>query len=120
MPRKVFERYLERDVACFATGAANSDRLIPQHRLGGMGGNRRETPSAILTFDSIMNVAIETDPWWQRQAYRYGWKLQNGDDPLTSPVWHRTRGWLMLDDEFGVRQATAEEVEDWKERKWMI
>lgn len=81
-----------------------------------MGGNRPETPSAILTFDAITNGNIESDPWWQRVAYRNGWKLLSGFEPQTTPVWHRTRGWLMLDDEFGIRRATPDEVADFRDR----
>lgn len=115
MDRKVFQRFIDRDRACYATGI-EGPTLVPQHRLGGMGGNRRETPSSILTFDSITNGLIETDSWWQQTAYRCGWKLRSGDDPLTSPAWHAYRGWLMLDDDFHTRLATPEEVLEWQTR----
>lgn len=121
MDRKRFARFLERDRSCYATGVSG-ETLIPQHRCGGMGGNRRETPAAIITFDAVTNNLIETDSWWQKQAYRNGWKLHSHLDPTTTPVWHRRRGWLMLDDEFGIRPATHAEVGAWlnylKEMGW--
>lgn len=115
MTPREFEKFLDRDQWCYATGTAGS-ALIPQHRVGGMGGNRPQSPSAIITFDSVTNGHIESDPWWQRKAYENGWKLRSGFDTLQCPVWHVRRGWLMLDDEFGVRAATTDEIAEFKER----
>lgn len=81
-----------------------------------MGGNRPKQPSAIISFDSIANGNIESDPWWQNQAILNGWKLRSGFAPESTPVFHRTRGWLMLDDTFGSRQATLDEVRDFQAR----
>lgn len=109
-----FERYLNRDETCYATGT-RSELLIPQHRAGGMGGNRPQNPAAIIVLRSDVNNLIETDPQWQSRAYYRGWKLRQGEDPLESPVWHVLWGWRMLRDDFTMRPATREEISEWKQ-----
>lgn len=109
-----FQRFLDRDETCYATGT-HSDMLVPQHRSGGMGGNRPENPAAIITFRSDINGLIESDPAYQRLAYFRGWKLRN-EDPLEAPVHHVLWGWRMLLDDFTFRAATPAEIEEWT--KW--
>lgn len=112
MDKKTFQRFLDRDGGrCYATGR-EGDTLVPQHRLGGMGGNRPENPAAILTFDSIVNGDIESDASWQRKAYGFGWKLRAGDDPLLVPCFHVYYGWRVLKDDFTFRAATRGEIDD--------
>ena len=115
MKPRDFDRIKQRDLWCYATGKGG-ETLVPQHREGGMGGHRPENPAAIITFDSQINGLIESDSWWQREAYRSGWKLRQGFKSIETPVFHRYRGWLMLDDLFTFRAATPEEVQQFKAR----
>lgn len=67
-----------RGRACVLS-AVQSDRVVPQHRQGGMGGraNKHRLPN-LLWIDSILNGLIETDAEWAKLALAWGVKV---------PIW---------------------------------
>lgn len=93
-----FQRYLDRDgERCMHCGT--TEGLVPQHRLGGMGGRRSQLPSNIVTFCGQFNGLIESDPKLAAVARYHGWKLRPGDDPLLVPIYDRAaHAWFYLDD----------------------
>jgi hypothetical protein len=102
---KQFQRYLVRDGGCVHCGEL--DAVSPHHRLNrGMGGSKtRDVPSNLIVICSSLNFLMEANSYWAETARQKGWKLRNGENPLDVPVWHYTRGWVMLDDEFKVRET---------------
>ncbi|MGI6878798.1 hypothetical protein [Microbacterium sp. gxy059] len=83
---------------CVMTGTSG-ERLVPQHRAGGMGGrrNKHELPR-LLWIDSIMNGHIESDPEWQATAKAWGVKISLHADPERVPVWFRhEHTWFVLE-----------------------
>jgi hypothetical protein len=105
MNKKEFQKYLDRDHGrCWHCGTSDTT-LIPQHRLGrGMGGSKsllRNSPSNIITFCSLANGQIESDPKAQDQARNFGWKLSNFQDPKNILVFDAYDGnWYLLNDQY--------------------
>lgn len=69
-----------------------------------MGGSKeRDRPSNIITLCSFYNGLIESDSFAAERAREMGWKLRNGQNPTTTPVWiPRLASWVLLDDEFNM------------------
>lgn len=67
-----------------------------------MGGSKSvaaNAPTNILTFCALGNGLLESDADLQSQAYSYGWKLRQSDDPRNVMVYDvYTGGWFLLDD----------------------
>lgn len=95
-----FARYLRRDgERCLHCGT--TETLVPQHRLGGMGGQRSQQPSNVITFCGKFNGLIESDPAAAETARRAGWKLRPGQDPLVEPVYDKAaEAWFFLDNNY--------------------
>jgi hypothetical protein len=84
---------------CVMTGT-EGDRIIPQHRQGGMGGRRdKHLPVNVLWLDSLLNGIIESDAAWQAAAKAWGVKVPIWvGDVSTVPVYFRFEGgWFLLD-----------------------
>lgn len=93
--------------ACVLTGS-EGDRIVPQHRQGGMGGRKdKHAPARVLWIDSIFNGLIEHDPEWQAIAMATGVKLWSTVDPERVPVWfRREQTWFVLEGD-GRREVSA-------------
>lgn len=93
---------------CVMTGT-EGDRIIPQHRQGGMGGRRdKHQPVNVLWLDSILNGHIESDAGWQATAKAWGvkvpiWVTEVADVPVYFRFEH---AWFLLEGD-GRRQITA-------------
>jgi len=101
MTPKEFEKFLARDVRCSHCGRAD-DTLVIQHRANrGMGGSkRRNSPANLLVLCSEINGLIESDANWAATAKRFGWKLEQWEDPEIAPVYDVPIGvWSVLDNE---------------------
>ena len=77
-----------RGRACVLSGAQN-DRIVPQHRQGGMGGRTHKHRLVnLLWIDSILNGLIETDADWAKLATARGVKVPLWvDEPARVPVY---------------------------------
>ena len=97
------------DNRCAWTGM-ESDRLVPQHRMGrGMGGSKLANRlSNGVMLDSLINGQIEADADLQAEAVRRGVKVSRYANPLHVPVLLAAHGWVLLDDDGGF--TTVEEV----------
>ena len=82
---------------CIMT-ATESDRLVPQHRQGGMGGRRNKHRLAnLLWLDSIANGLIESDPRLQAVAKAWGVKVSLHANVEEIPVFRPHMGqWFRL------------------------
>lgn len=102
MTPKQFEKYLNRDGGCVHCG--ETEAVAPHHRANrGMGGSKvRDVPSNIVVLCSWMNGRIESHAKLAHQAHLVGWKLWQGEDPATTPLWDaNVSNWVLLDDKFG-------------------
>lgn len=109
--KKEFQRYLARDGHCLHCGE-HGDTLVPQHRRNrGMGGSvSRSAASNIIVMCSEFNGAMEASETASVTAQRFGWKLRQGQDPLTTPVFDSWEGvWYLLDDKFEKRETPWED-----------
>ena len=100
MKPKVFARFLARDNGrCYHCGT--TEGLVPQHRRGGMGGGRDQSPQNIITFCGIHNGEIESDPVKAEEARAFGWKLSNWQSPADFPVYDRySQRWYYLTPDY--------------------
>ena len=85
---KEFKKFLARDGHCYHCGTTD-ETLVPQHRRNrGMGGSvSRLAPSNVVVLCSLLNGLLEASESHSVTAQRYGWKLRQGQDPLTTPVY---------------------------------
>lgn len=98
---------------CVMTGT-EGDRIIPQHRQGGMGGRRdKHQPVNVLWLDSILNGLIEHDAGWQATAKAWGVKVPIWvRDVAAVPVFFRfEHAWFVLEGD-GRREITAADALD--------
>lgn len=106
-PKPLLRALEARDgVACAWHGAeARSDlckwgTLVPQHRLGGMGGSAtKHRLSVVVWLDSLTNGLIESDPVMQLEAYERGIKIRGDLDPEQTPILHAVHGRVLLKDD---------------------
>lgn len=99
VPRKSLAIILERDGHICVMTATDTERLVPQHRQGGMGGRAdKHRPVNLLWLDSIMNGHIEADAAWQTTAKVFGVKVPIWVDNVARvPVFYRAeRAWFRL------------------------
>lgn len=98
---------------CVLTGV-ESDRVVPQHRQGGMGGRPdKHRPENVLWCDSILNGLIESDATWQDIAKAWGVKVPIWVRDVTAvPVFFRhEHAWFAITRE-GRREIPALEALD--------
>lgn len=98
---KEFQRILRRDNESCYHCATDDQTLIPQHRANrGHGGSKSANKlSNLITFCSIANGLLESDPDFADLGRHNGWKLSRYDDPLKVPVFDVGSGrWWRLDD----------------------
>lgn len=71
-----------------------------------MGGRKdKHRLSNVVWLDSIVNGEIESVPSMQREAVRRGIKISGFADPERTPIEHAKHGFVLLDDNGGVRPA---------------
>ena len=110
MTHSRFTKFLIRDVYCWHCGSTD-ETLIPHHRKNrGMGGSKLlNNPANIIVMCAAINLAMEADPGLAEAAHKYGWKLDGWADPVTRPVFDRSKGvWFYLDNDFN-RVVTRKE-----------
>lgn len=74
--------------------------LVPQHRLGGMGGSAtKHRLSVVVWLCSETNGLIESDPLMQQAAYLWGFKLRGDVDPQEAQILHAVHGPCRLRDD---------------------
>lgn len=98
---------------CVLTGTAG-DRIVPQHRQGGMGGRPdKHRPANVLWADSLLNGLIESDAEWQAIAKAWGAKVPIWVRDVTLvPVFYRfEHAWFLLEGD-ARRQITAVDALD--------
>lgn len=117
MTAKEFDRFIQRDGSDYTQGQHPlSGMLVPQHRYGGMGGGKaKHRPSNVISFNSMVNGELESNYTVARIAREKGWKIEAWQDPAETPVFHALRGWVILDDNYGIRPATVAEVQAFRE-----
>lgn len=117
-PRALLHALDERDghVCAWHGADARSDvcrpgTLVPQHRLGGMGGSAtKHRLSVVVWLCSAANGEIESDPVMQRAAYLWGFKLRGDVDSEAAEILHAVHGRVLLKDDGTVVPV---EVEPW-------
>ena len=103
-PKKTLAIIDRRDASwartCVMTGV-QSDRIVPQHRQGGMGGRAdKHRPANVLWLDSILNGQIEDDAVLADVAILRGVKISLHADPELIPVYFQSdRAWFTLTGE---------------------
>lgn len=102
VPARVLRALDARDApygrVCVMTGTS-SERIVPQHRAGGMGGRKgkHQLPN-LLWMDSITNGLIETDADWQAVAKAWGVKISLHVEATLVPVFFRhEHAWFVLE-----------------------
>jgi hypothetical protein len=79
VPRRQLEALSQRDGFVCVWTATTGDRLVPQHRQGGMGGRPdKHRTENLLWLDSLLNGFIEADTDLAEIAKAYGIKV---------PIW---------------------------------
>lgn len=94
-------RDAERGRACVMTGT-QTERIIPQHRQGGMGGRKsKHRLENLLWLDSIINGWIEDDAEWAAHAQAWGVKVLLWVKDVTAvPVYFAPEmTWFILEGE---------------------
>lgn len=89
--------------------SAEGDRIVPQHRQGGMGGRRdKHRPENVLWADSLLNGLIEADADLQAIAKAWGVKVPIWVRDITLvPVFYRfEHAWFVLEGD-NRREITA-------------
>lgn len=96
---------------CVWTGE-DSDRLVPQHRQGGMGGRAHKHRTAnLIWLDSEINGLIEADANWQAAAKAFGIKISIHADPEKLPVFFQhEHAWFMLEGDSRREIPTGEAI----------
>lgn len=99
VPARVLRQLEARDGRVCVMTAATGERLVPQHRAGGMGGRRgKHTLPNLVWLDSIPNGLIESDADWQAVAKAWGVKISLHVDPSRVPVFMQHEfGWFVLE-----------------------
>lgn len=86
---------------CVMTGT-EGDRIVPQHRQGGMGGRAdKHRPCNVVWLDSLVNGHVEADAEWQAIAKAWGVKVPIWVADVTAvPVYFRfEHAWFLLEGE---------------------
>ena len=114
VPKAQLKLLADRDGFVCVWSAATTDRLIPQHRQGGMGGRPdKHRPENLLWLDSILNGEIEADADLAEIAKAYGIKVPIWvKDVAAVPVFYAAeRAWFLLEGKIR-RQITPLEAMD--------
>lgn len=105
VPKKVLVLLDERDAeggrSCVMTGT-ETERIVPQHRQGGMGGRSdKHRLVNLLWLDSILNGLLEADADWANHALAWGVKVPLWvQDVATVPVYFAPEmAWFVLEGE---------------------
>lgn len=111
--RALDDRDAQRARHCVLTGI-EGERIVPQHRQGGMGGRKNKHQLANLVWlDSIFNGLIEDDADWAAIATAWGVKVPVWVKDVTAvPVFFRQEfAWFVLEGD-GRREISPTEALD--------
>lgn len=100
VPAKILRALDERDRRVCVMTSAETERIVPQHRQGGMGGRKDKHRLVNLVWlDSIVNGLIESDAEWQAHALAWGVKVPGWvNDPARVPVFFASElAWFALE-----------------------
>ena len=108
MNKKSFDKFLARDICCSHCGTTD-DTLIPQHRQNrGMGGSKvLDRPSNIIVLCSEANFLLESNSKFAELGRKFGWKLERGQEPESTPV-YMGNGWYLLDNDYKTRKVEVD------------
>lgn len=105
VPKRLLDALDKRDTHVCAWTGIDTDRLVPQHRQGGMGGRKnKHRLSNLVWLDSLINGLIESDPVYQAEAIARGIKISLHADSTAIPVTHIVHGRVYLDDAGNTRK----------------
>lgn len=90
-----------RDETAFDTGGAMESYAL-RHPTGW-------SPSTVFAVSDEFFLASETE------MRINGWLLYEHEDPETSPLLHKGRGWVTIDNDYNLRAASPSSVLDWIE-----
>lgn len=110
VPAAQLRMLLTRDTHVCVLSGVDVERLVPQHRQGGMGGRRdKHRSSNLLWLDSLMNGWIESDPGWAKLAKAFGVKVPVWvADVSVVPVFFRAEhAWFTLSDDGSRSEVSA-------------
>lgn len=110
VPKTQLELLTRRDGHVCAMTAQDTDRLVPQHRTGGMGGSPTKHRLAnLIWLDSIYNGLIESDAELAAVASAWGVKVRLHARPENVPVFFQhEHAWFRLDGEIRIRISAIE------------
>jgi hypothetical protein len=100
-PKPLLRALEARDGHRSAWTGNDDDTLVPQHRVGGMGGSPfKHRLSNVVWLESLINGLIESDPVWADEARRRGFKVSQHERSTEHvPIDHAVHGrCLLLDD----------------------
>ncbi|MDQ1111106.1 hypothetical protein QE418_000554 [Microbacterium testaceum] len=113
VPKRQLEALSRRDGFVCVWTATTGDRLVPQHRQGGMGGRPdKHRTENLLWLDSQLNGLIEADAGMAEISKAYGIKVPLWADVTRVPVFFaHEHAWFVLtgDDR---REVTTVEALD--------
>lgn len=100
-PRSLLKALEVRDGRECLWHGTDTGRLVPQHRVGGMGGSKTKHRLVnVVWLDLITNGLIESDPHMQRLAMARGVKVSKFADPARVPVFYaHQHAWFVLEDD---------------------
>lgn len=88
VPAGVLAKLTARDGRACVWTATVSDRIVPQHRQGGMGGRKNKHRLAnLLWLDSILNGLVKDNADLQATAMAWGIAISIHADPEKIPVY---------------------------------
>jgi hypothetical protein len=96
-----------RDVGgCVACGGIGQEKHHRRRRRENGDGKAHTPANGILLCgwgnQTGCHGRVHSDPRWARPR---GYVVRPGVDPATVPVWHHSRGWIMLDEDGGWKAA---------------
>lgn len=93
--------------------ATETERLVPQHRQGGMGGRRdKHALPRMVWLDSIVNGLIESDPVMQTIAKAWGIKISIHANAEQLPVFRpHMHAWFLLQGDGRVEITSLEALD---------
>lgn len=116
MTPKQFEKFIQRDRACYHCGGRAAGTWVPQHRKNrGMGGSKklRDDPNNIIVFCSEANQRLESDAAFATIGIKFGWKLESWED-LSKPVFDAATGiWWRLEGMSRIQIPKEPDDEAW-------
>lgn len=109
-PKKALALLDQRDERRCILTDYRGDRIVPQHRQGGMGGSKFKHRTAnLLHIDSITNGLLEADADLKRRAKVYGVSIPSWAYPEKVPVFYpHEHAWSRLEGDGRTQITTGE------------